>query len=70
MKRFFSLLICLSLILGLTPITAAAAVPWPAGVSIEADGGILMDADTGTILYGKMKTRLITRPVLPKSSLP
>lgn len=53
MKRLFSLLICLGLLLGLTPVTAAAAVPWPAGVSIEADGGILMDADTGTILYGK-----------------
>ncbi len=53
MKRLFFLLICLSLILGPAPITAKAAVPWPTGVSIEADGGILMDADTGTILYGK-----------------
>ena len=53
MKRLFPFFICLSLILSFTPITAAAAVPWPTGVSIEADGGILMDADTGSILYGK-----------------
>ena len=53
MKRFIPLLCCLCLILGLMPQTASAAVPWPSGVSIEADGGILMDADTGTILYGK-----------------
>ena len=49
MKRFIPLLCCLCLILGLMPQTASAAVPWPSGVSIEADGGILMDADTGTI---------------------
>ena len=53
MKRFIPLLCCLCLILGLMPQTASAAVPWLSGVSIEADGGILMDADTGTILYGK-----------------
>lgn len=68
MKRLFPFFICLSLILSFTPITAAAAVPWPTGVSIEADGGILMDADTGSILYGKMKIRPIIRPVSPKSS--
>ena len=53
MKRLIPLLCCLCLVLGLVPQTALAAVPWPSGVSIEADGGILMDADTGTILYGK-----------------
>ena len=53
MKRFIPLLCCLCLILGLAPQRAFAAVPWPSGVSIEADGGILMDADTGTILFGK-----------------
>ena len=53
MKRLFPLILCLCLILGLTPRTVLAASPWPSNVSIEADGGILMDADTGTILYGK-----------------
>ena len=32
------------------PITAPA---WPECTAIEADGAILMDADTGTVLYGK-----------------
>lgn len=32
---------------------AYALVSWPSNVSIAADGGIVMDADTGTILYGK-----------------
>jgi D-alanyl-D-alanine carboxypeptidase len=35
------------------PLCAYAAPAWPSEVSIEADGGILMDADTGTVLYGK-----------------
>lgn len=33
--------------------TAYAEVSWPAGVSVEADGAIVMDADTGAVLYGK-----------------
>lgn len=49
-KRFFAL--CLTLIF-LCPITALAAVSWPDNISIQADGGIVMDADTGTVLYGK-----------------
>ncbi len=54
MKRLmFLLFTCLCLILGLSPGTALASTDWPADVSIQADGGILMDADTGTVLYGK-----------------
>lgn len=53
MKRFFSFFICLFLLLGFSPLRALAAVPWPSDVSIEADGGILMDADTGAVLYEK-----------------
>lgn len=33
--------------------TSYAMVSWPSGISIEADGGILMDANSGTVLYGK-----------------
>lgn len=33
--------------------TAYAMAGWPTGVSIEADGGILIDANSGTVLYGK-----------------
>lgn len=54
MKRFLSILLCVTLLLGITPAsTTYAAVSWPSGVSISADGGILMDADSGTVLYGK-----------------
>ncbi|MCB7321280.1 D-alanyl-D-alanine carboxypeptidase family protein [Lacrimispora sp. 210928-DFI.3.58] len=52
MKRLFFLLYC-CLFPFLMPLTALAAPEWPSNVSIEADGGILMDADTGTVLYGK-----------------
>ncbi len=51
MKRLFAL--CLALMLWIMPMTALAAPEWPSGVSIQADGGIVMDADTGTVLYGK-----------------
>lgn len=52
MKRIFLLLfLCLSLIA--MPLHVLAAPEWPSGISIEAESGILMDADTGTILYGK-----------------
>ena len=34
-------------------MTVYGAADWPSEVAMEADGGILMDADTGTILYGK-----------------
>lgn len=53
MKRFFTLILCLCLSMGVFTMKAAAAPDWPSDVSIQADGGILMDADTGTILYGK-----------------
>lgn len=54
MKKFFSIMLCVALLLGAAPIRSAyAAVSWPSNVSIEAEGGILMDADSGTVLYGK-----------------
>lgn len=53
MKRLVTLFLCLSMALGLFPATAWAAPQWPANVSIEAEGGIVMDADTGTVLYGR-----------------
>ena len=39
--------------MGVFTIRALAAPEWPSDVSIQADGGIVMDADTGTVLYGK-----------------
>lgn len=53
MKRFLTLFLCLCLSMGIFTMRADAAPGWPSDVSIQADGGILMDADTGTILYGK-----------------
>ncbi len=54
MKKIVSFLLCLALILGFSPdMPAFAAGEWPEGVSIEAEGGILMDAATGAILYEK-----------------
>ncbi len=61
MKRMLLLLcLCLSLIM---PLEVWAAPDWPADISIESEAGILMDADTGTILYGKN----IDQPYYPAS---
>ena len=54
MKKFLSVLLCTVLLLGIVPATSSyAAVSWPSGASIEAEGGILIDANSGTMLYGK-----------------
>ncbi len=54
MKKLLSILLCAVMIFSLTPAgTTYAAGSWPSSVSIEADGGILIDADSGTVLYGK-----------------
>lgn len=45
-------LACLVLATTTANISSYAA-EWPSDVSIDADAGIVMDADTGTILYGK-----------------
>ncbi len=53
MKRILNILLCLGIFLHVSAATALAAPSWPAGVEIEADGGIVMDANSGAILYGK-----------------
>ena len=54
MKKLLSLLLCAVMIFSLTPAgTTYAAGSWPSNTSIEADGGILIDADSGTVLYRK-----------------
>lgn len=53
MKRFLTFVLCTALIIGLFPSKALAASPWPDNISIQAEGGIVMDADTGTVLFGK-----------------
>ncbi len=51
--RFLVSLLCLTLMTAGFPKTAFAAPGWPSGISIEAEGGIVMDADSGAVLYGK-----------------
>lgn len=54
MKKLLSILLCAALIFSLTPAGKTyAAGSWPSNVFIEADGGILIDADSGTVLYSK-----------------
>lgn len=63
MKRILPLLLCLALLLGLCPQTAFAAPAWPDNLTISAEGGIVIDADTGAVLYGKN----IHEPYFPAS---
>lgn len=55
-KTGLHLLLCLtllgSLLLG-SPRTVYASTDWPSDVSIESDAGIVMDAASGAVLYGK-----------------
>lgn len=53
MKRIVTFLLCAALFTGLFPVNVHAASQWPDNISIQAEGGIVMDADTGTVLYGK-----------------
>ncbi len=48
--RLLSLLLFFTL---LFPRTVFAAPAWPSEVTIAADGGILIDADSGCVIYGK-----------------
>lgn len=50
-------------ILGLFPLTSYAASDWPDNIYIEAEGGIVIDADSGTVLFGKN----IHEPYFPAS---
>lgn len=54
MKRIAAFFLVLVLLTGLiSPPALAATVPWPENVEISAEGGILMDAGSGAVLYGK-----------------
>lgn len=52
--KHLCMILCGTLMFSAAQTTPAyALVNWPSGVSIAADGGIVMDANSGTILYGK-----------------
>lgn len=53
MKKFYTLLLSLTIIIGLCVTPAYAAPDWPANTAIQADGGIVMDADTGAVIFGQ-----------------
>ncbi len=53
MKRIISFLLCLALLTGIPCGSVQAAVSWPSNISISAEGGIVMDAGSGAVLYGK-----------------
>ena len=56
MKKLLSILLCAAMLFSLAPAgTTYAAGSWPSDISIESDGGILIDANSGTVLYGKTK---------------
>lgn len=52
-NRLFAFLTALSLLIALCPATAYAAPAWPDNISVSAEGAIVMDADSGAVLYGK-----------------
>lgn len=53
-RRILSIFLCATLLAGGMPLRVKAEpVAWPDNVSISAEGGIVMDADSGVILYGK-----------------
>ncbi len=53
MKKFFSFFLCLTFLAGLLKTPAYADTAWPTDISIQADGGIVIDARSGAVLYGK-----------------
>lgn len=53
MKRLFTIILCITLTLGICPMSAQAAPEWPASCSLQADSGIVMDASSGAVLFGK-----------------
>lgn len=53
MKRISALFLCLLIFTFSLPMTAPGAMDWPSDVSVQAEGAILMDADTGTVLWGQ-----------------
>lgn len=53
LKRICCLLIAVLLFGGTWGMTAAAKDTWPSGPSIDSECAIVMEVNTGTVLYGK-----------------
>ncbi|MEY8355214.1 serine hydrolase [Lachnospiraceae bacterium 54-53] len=52
-KKIIRIFLCLLLFVTSPAGISLAAVDWPSGTSVQAQGAILMDADTGTVLWGQ-----------------
>lgn len=53
MKRILTFFLCFLLVTGICSSKTMAAPEWPDYVPISAEGGIVMDGDSGAVLYGK-----------------
>lgn len=52
-KRFSAFFLCLCLFVPSFSGTASADIYWPSDVSVQAEGAIVMDGNTGTVLWGQ-----------------
>ena len=52
-KRLTVFFLCLLLFVSSFAGTSKAAAEWPSNLSVNAQGAIVMDADTGTVLWGQ-----------------
>lgn len=53
MKKITSFFLCTALMASTSHITAYAKPDWPSDTGIMADAGIVMDADSGAVLFGQ-----------------
>lgn len=51
--KLLSFMLCLMFALGPAPIRALAKPDWPSDTGIQAEAGIVIDAETGTVLFGQ-----------------
>ena len=53
MLAVIMLVMCNYLPIKINSIEVFATTEWPSSVSVESDGAVLMDADSGVVLFGK-----------------
>ena len=53
MKKLLTLFLSLTILLGVCVSPAYAAPEWPANIALESEGGIVIDANSGAVIYGK-----------------
>lgn len=53
MKQIYAWCLCAALTFASSAMEVKAETTWPSDVTLQADGGIVIDADTGAVLYGE-----------------